>query len=99
MRRRNNLRNFFLAASVATFWFVSAPAQAQKLPASTTIGTNPAGSLFYSVASGLAKVISGAAPMQAVTQPYTGNGEPRMMSRALGAYGSGFRPPIFNFGP
>jgi TRAP-type uncharacterized transport system substrate-binding protein len=31
-------------------------AQAQKLPASTTIGTNPAGSLFYSVASGLAKV-------------------------------------------
>ena len=47
--------------------------QAQKVPASTTIGSNPAGSLFYSVASGLAKVISGAGPMQAVVQPYTGS--------------------------
>ena len=46
---------------------------AQKVPASTTIGANPAGSLFYSVASGLAKVISGAGPMQAVVQPYTGS--------------------------
>jgi uncharacterized protein len=73
MRRRNNLRKCFMAASVATFWFVSAPAQAQKLPASTIIGTNPAGSLFYSVASGLAKVISGVGPMQAVVQPYTGS--------------------------
>jgi uncharacterized protein len=73
MRRRNNLRKFFIAASVATYWFLSAPAQAQKLPASTIIGTNPAGSLFYSVASGLAKVISSAGPMQAVVQPYTGS--------------------------
>jgi uncharacterized protein len=62
-----------MAASVATYWFLSAPAQAQKLPASTIIGTNPAGSLFYSVASGLAKVISGVGPMQAVVQPYTGS--------------------------
>lgn len=62
-----------MAASVATIWFVSAPAHAQKLPASTIIGTNPAGSLFYSVASGLAKVISGVGPMQAVVQPYTGS--------------------------
>jgi uncharacterized protein len=46
---------------------------AQKVPASTTIGANPAGSLFYSVASGLANVISGAGPMQAVVQPYTGS--------------------------
>ena len=46
---------------------------AQKVPASTTIGSNPAGSLFYSVASGLAKVISGAGPMQAMVQPYTGS--------------------------
>jgi uncharacterized protein len=47
-------------------------AQAQKLPASTTIGTNPAGTVFYSVGSGLAKVISGAGSMQSVVQPYTG---------------------------
>ena len=45
----------------------------QKLPASTTIGSNPAGSLFYSVASGLAKVISESSALQSVVQPYTGN--------------------------
>jgi len=47
-------------------------AHAQKLPSSTTMGTNPAGTVFYAVASGLAKVISGAGPMQSVVQPYTG---------------------------
>lgn len=73
MRTRRNIRDFFITASTAMFLLVSAPAQAQKLPASTIIGSNPAGSLFYSVASGLAKVISGAGPMQAVVQPYTGS--------------------------
>ena len=41
-----------------------ASAQAQKLPQSTTIGSNPAGTVFYAVAAGLAKVISGGGPMQ-----------------------------------
>ncbi len=45
---------------------------AQKLPASTTIGTNPAGTVFYAVGAGLAKVISDTGPMQSVVQPYTG---------------------------
>ena len=48
-------------------------ADAQKLPASTTIGTNPAGTVFYAVSAGLAKVISGSGPMQSVVQPYTGS--------------------------
>ena len=48
-------------------------AYGQKLPASTTIGSNPAGSLFYSVASGLAKVISESGSMQSTVQPYTGS--------------------------
>jgi TRAP transporter TAXI family solute receptor len=48
-------------------------ADAQKLPASTTIGTNPAGTVFYTVSAGLAKVISGAGPMQSIVQPYTGS--------------------------
>lgn len=48
-------------------------ASAQKLPASTTIGTNPAGTAFYAVAAGLAKVISGAGAMQSIAQPYTGS--------------------------
>jgi TRAP transporter TAXI family solute receptor len=47
--------------------------QAQKLPASTTIGTNPAGTAFYAVSAGLAKVISGSGPMQSIVQPYTGS--------------------------
>jgi TRAP transporter TAXI family solute receptor len=45
---------------------------AQKLPPSTNIGTNPAGTVFYAVGAGLAKVISGAGPMQSMVQPYTG---------------------------
>ena len=49
-----------------------ANASAQKLPASTTIGTNPAGTVFYAVGAGLAKVISDTGQMQSVVQPYTG---------------------------
>src|SRR5688500_3892361 len=73
MRTGRNIRVFFMTAGIAMFLLVSAPGQAQKLPPTTIIGTNPAGSLFYAVASGLAKVISGAGPMQAVVQPYTGS--------------------------
>jgi TRAP transporter TAXI family solute receptor len=47
-------------------------ARAQQPPKSLTVGTNPAGTVFYAVAGGLASVISGAAPFQAVVQPYTG---------------------------
>jgi TRAP transporter TAXI family solute receptor len=49
-----------------------ATAQAQPLPKSATIGSNPPGTLFYSLASGLAKVISEATPIQAQVQPYAG---------------------------
>ncbi len=51
---------------------VTAPVLAQKLPPSVTIGTNPAGTVFYAVGAGLAKVISGVGPMQSMVQPYTG---------------------------
>lgn len=63
----------FLAAASVALSLATTSLHAQKVPNSTTIGSNPAGSLFYSVASGLAKVISGAGPMQAVVQPYTGS--------------------------
>ena len=46
--------------------------EAQQLPRSVTIGANPPGSLFYSLASGVAKVASEAAPFQMAVQPYTG---------------------------
>ncbi|MGH7828076.1 MAG: TAXI family TRAP transporter solute-binding subunit [Candidatus Binatia bacterium] len=49
-----------------------APAEAQNLPRSVTIGTNTPGTLFYALASGLAKVVSGNSPVQATVQPYSG---------------------------
>jgi TRAP transporter TAXI family solute receptor len=47
------------------------PAWAQ-LPKSAVIGTNPAGTVFYALAGGLAKVAGEATPMQVNIQPYTG---------------------------
>ena len=47
------------------------PAHAQA-PRSVSIGTNPPGTVFYALASGIAKVVSGATPYQAAVQPYTG---------------------------
>lgn len=66
------IMHLFVTISVAAM-LPCASAQAQKLPASTTIGTNPAGTAFYAVSAGLAKVISGAGPMQSIVQPYTGS--------------------------
>ena len=62
-----------IAVWFALLLFESVPIEAQKLPRSTTIGTNPAGTVFYSVASGLANVVSSAALFQAIVQPYTGS--------------------------
>src|SRR5215470_13283583 len=62
-----------LTVVFAAFLLATGSANAQKLPASTTIGTNPAGTVFYAVSAGLAKVISGAGPMQSIVQPYTGS--------------------------
>lgn len=70
---KSTIRGFVYVGIVAVIVVGAHNAHAQKLPASTIIGANPAGSLFYSVASGLAKVISGAGPMQAIVQPYTGS--------------------------
>jgi len=47
-------------------------ARAQPLPRSVTIGANPPGTVFYALASGLAKVVSGATAVQMTVQPYTG---------------------------
>jgi TRAP transporter TAXI family solute receptor len=66
MRRRH-----FYGLLAVVFFFVPV-VHAQQLPRSIGIGSNPAGSLFYSLASGLAKVISEATPMQAQVQPYAG---------------------------
>ncbi len=68
-----NRKTTFTTAIIAALLSYFAAANAQKLPPSTTIGTNPAGTVFYAVGAGLAKVISGAGPMQTIVQPYTGS--------------------------
>ena len=70
--RRYPARGFLSWFGVTIALFAAANAGAQKLPASTTIGTNPAGTVFYAVGAGLAKVISDSGQMQSVVQPYTG---------------------------
>jgi len=47
-------------------------ASAQQLPKAVAIGTNTPGTLFYSLAAGLAKVISEGSPIQGTVQPYAG---------------------------
>jgi uncharacterized protein len=61
-----------LAAAISTLLLTISTAAAQQLPKSVTVGTNPAGTVFFALAGGLAKVISDGAPFQAVVQPYTG---------------------------
>ena len=66
--------HFFVSVTaIVIILATSGSVQAQKLPASTTIGANPAGTAFYAVGAGLAKVISGAGSMQSIVQPYTGS--------------------------
>ena len=45
---------------------------AQPLPRSVTVGSNPPGTVFYALASGLSKVASEGVPFQMVVQPYSG---------------------------
>lgn len=68
MRAQLNTRGLFVLALL----FLFNTAHAQQPAKSVTVGTNPAGTVFYAVGGGLASVISGAAPFQAVIQPYTG---------------------------
>src|SRR5437773_10898275 len=51
---------------------LAAVAAEAELPKQVTVATNPPGTAYYAVASGLAKVVSGSAGFQMVVQPYTG---------------------------
>jgi TRAP transporter TAXI family solute receptor len=46
--------------------------EAQQLPRSVTLASNPPGTVFYALASGLSKVANEGAPLQMVVQPYSG---------------------------
>lgn len=61
-----------VVAAMIVMLFPLFAAKAQKLPRSLTVGSNPPGSVFYALASGLAKTVSEATPMQMAVQPYTG---------------------------
>lgn len=66
-----NLRAFLFILLLAPLLQLC-PSEAQPLPKSVTIGSNPPGSLFYALASGMAKVVSEASPIQAQVQPHAG---------------------------
>ena len=70
MRARWSLRRLAVVVFLTPLLFDAA--HAQKLPPAVAIGTNTPGTLFYAMASGLAKVASGASPVQVSVQPYTG---------------------------
>jgi uncharacterized protein len=54
-----------IAATASAAW-------AQGLPKAVTIGSNPPGTGYYAVASGLAKVVSQGTAMQMAVQPHSG---------------------------
>ena len=72
MAQRSKTYRLFFAILPIVLALLATTAQAQQLPKSLTIGSNPPGTLFYSLASGLAKVISEATPIRAQVQPYAG---------------------------
>jgi TRAP transporter TAXI family solute receptor len=67
-----NLRRILPAIYFSTALLLAFVVEAQQLPRSLVIGSNPPGSVFYALASGLAKVVTEATPMQMTVQPYTG---------------------------
>jgi uncharacterized protein len=69
---QRNLRRLLILTHLATVMLLASVVAAQQLPKSTAIGSNPPGSLFYSLASGLAKLMSESTPIQTQVQPYAG---------------------------
>ena len=68
---RSALR-FSVVGYVALSLLLLDPVDAQQLPRSVTVAANPPGTVFYALASGIAKVVSEGASFQMVVQPYTG---------------------------
>src|SRR4026209_1651048 len=71
MKHRRNLCPMLMTTLLAVLLF-GGIAKAQQGLKSVAIGSNPPGSLFYAVGSGLAKVISESTPIQAQVQPHAG---------------------------
>jgi uncharacterized protein len=71
MKALSNLCRF-LMTTLLPLVLLAGVANAQQLPKSAAIGSNPPGSLFYALASGLAKIISDSTSVQTQVQPYSG---------------------------
>jgi TRAP transporter TAXI family solute receptor len=69
---RKPMGNLFIGANMAMTILTGGAALAQQPSRAVTIGTNPAGSVFYAVASAFAKVVSESTTLQMTVQPYTG---------------------------
>jgi TRAP transporter TAXI family solute receptor len=66
-------RRFYLLGFLLLSWLLAETASAaQQLPKAVTIATNPAGTVFYALGGGLAKVATEATQIQVNIQPYTG---------------------------
>ncbi|MGZ8425791.1 MAG: TAXI family TRAP transporter solute-binding subunit [Candidatus Binatia bacterium] len=72
MRSTLSRSSRFLSFLILLAFGFCTPADAQSLPRSVTVGSNPPGTVFYALASGLSKVASEGAPFQMVVQPYSG---------------------------
>jgi TRAP transporter TAXI family solute receptor len=72
MAPRLRAAQFFLSFVFELLLFAIGLADAQPLPRSVTVASNPPGTVFYALASGLSKVASEGSPMQLVVQPYSG---------------------------
>ncbi|MBI2359863.1 MAG: hypothetical protein HYV04_13370, partial [Deltaproteobacteria bacterium] len=62
----------FISTMLGLALLAPVSANAQQLPRSVTVASNPPGTVFYALASGIAKVVSEGASFQMVVQPYTG---------------------------
>jgi uncharacterized protein len=56
---------------LVAFTMPASSASAQSLPRSVTLGTNPPGTVFYTLGSGLAKAVTGG-PFEVTIQPHAG---------------------------
>ncbi len=72
MRRMRDESRRLISIVLGILLLSAASANAQQLPRSVTVGSNPPGTVFYALASGLSKFVSESGQFQMVVQPYTG---------------------------
>ena len=72
MRLSQRLRRLAVCILPALSLLVVSALAAQSQPRTLTVASNPPGTVFYALASGLAKVASEGAPFQMIVQPYSG---------------------------